>query len=81
MIIERIIDAALEHLDITKEQVETAKEIIDMVEFKEVNGKRIAYITVGEGLDIKIAQPAKKHNQVPPRTPKSDLLDELLFKE
>jgi hypothetical protein len=80
VIIERIIKAAMEHFGITEEQVETAKEIIDMIEFKEVNGKRVAYITVGEGLDVKIVQPNKKFSEVP-STYHSEKLDKLLSKE
>jgi len=63
MIIEKIVEAILEHFDITKEQVDKAKEVIDMVEFKEVNGKRVAYITVGEGLEVKIVQPKKRRTE------------------
>lgn len=63
MIIEKIVKAILEHFDITKEQVDKAKEVIDMVEFKEVNGKRVAYITVGEGLEVKIVQPKKRRTE------------------
>ena len=63
MIIDKIVKAILEHFDITKEQVDKAKEVIDMVEFKEVNGKRVAYITVGEGLEVKIVQPKKRRTE------------------
>lgn len=81
MIVERIIAAILEHFDISKEQVDNAKEIIDMVEFKEVNGKRVAYITVGEGLEVKIVQPNKKsRSQGAPSNRESEALDDLLGK-
>lgn len=63
MIIDKIVKAILEHFNITKEQVDKAKEVIDMVEFKEVNGKRVAYITVGEGLEVKIVQPKKRRTE------------------
>ena len=55
--IGRLVDAVMEHFGITDEQVEKVKTILDMVEFKEVNGKKIAYLTIGEGLEIKIVQP------------------------
>lgn len=79
MIIEKIVEAVLEHFDITREQVDKAKEIVDMVEFKEINGKRIAYVTVGEGLEVKIVQPEKTYsNQGPQKTNKADNLEKIL---
>lgn len=58
--IQRILDAVMEHFGVTEEHVDKAKAIMDMVEFKEVNGKKIAYITIGEGIEVKIVQPEEK---------------------
>ena len=77
--IGRIIDAVTEHFGITEEQIEKVKTIIDMVEFKEVNGKRIAYITLGEGLEIKITQPEKRSSsQGPTSKTAGEELDRIL---
>lgn len=57
--IERIIDAVMDHFGVKKEQVEKVKVIIDMAEFKMENGKRVLVVKVGEGIEIKIVQPDK----------------------
>jgi hypothetical protein len=56
---ERIIDAVMDHFGIKAEHVEKAKAIIDMVEFKMEDGKRILVVRLGEGIEIKIVQPDK----------------------
>jgi|14BtaG_2_1085337.scaffolds.fasta_scaffold107248_2 nucleoid DNA-binding protein len=55
----RLVDTVLEHLGVTKEQVERVKTIIDMVEFKVEDGKKIATIQLGEGIEVTIVQPDK----------------------
>jgi hypothetical protein len=57
--IERIIDAVMDHFGVKKEQVEKVKVIIDMAEFKMENGKRVLVVKIGEGIEIKIVQPDK----------------------
>lgn len=56
-ITSRLVDAALDHLGVTKEQVERVKTIIDMIEFTVEDGKKIATVKLGEGIEVTIVQP------------------------
>ena len=58
-ITSRLVDTVLDHLGITKEQVERVKTIIDMVEFKVEDGKKIVTVQLGEGIEVTIVQPNK----------------------
>lgn len=76
--IRRLVEAVMEHFGITDEQVEKIKTIMDMVEFKEVNGKKIAYLTIGEGIEVKIVQPDKPVASQGPVREKAKELDKFL---
>lgn len=76
--IRRLVEAVMEHFGITDEQVEKIKTIMDMVEFKEVNGKKIAYLTIGEGIEVKIVQPDKSVASQGPVREKAKELDKFL---
>lgn len=74
---ERLINAVMDHFGITNEQVDKIKTIIDMVEFKKVNGKKIAYLTIGEGLEIKIVQSDEKRSGSRPKSRELEELDRI----
>tara|TARA_R100000008_G_scaffold18244_2_gene9152 strand:+ start:892 stop:1065 length:174 start_codon:yes stop_codon:yes gene_type:complete len=55
-ITETIIGTILDKLDVKKEHVEKATEIIDMVTFTKENGKDIILVQIGDNIQIKITK-------------------------
>jgi len=55
-ITESIIGTILDKLDIEKEQIEKAQEIIDMINFTKEDGKDIIIVQVGKNVQLKITK-------------------------
>ncbi len=55
--IDRIIASVLEHFGFTEEHAEKVKKIMGMIEWIEEDGKKIAVIRPGDGIEIRITQP------------------------
>lgn len=53
-ITESIIGTILDHFGIKEDQIDKAKEIIDMIDFTKENGKDVILVKVGDNIEIKI---------------------------
>lgn len=57
---DKIIQAVMSRMGFKKSHVEKVKEVLDMIEFKEEDGKKVTYVHVGEGVEVKIVQSEDK---------------------
>lgn len=58
--IDAIISAVMSHFGFTEEHAEKIKTALEMLEFKEEDGKKFALVKLGDSVEIKIFQPENK---------------------
>ena len=55
-ITDSIINTVLDKLEIDRDQIEKAKEIINMINFTKEDGKDVIIVDIGHNIQIKIIQ-------------------------
>ena len=51
---DRIVDAAMDRIGVSQEQIDKAKEIIDMLTFTKEDGKDVIIVDIGKNIQLKI---------------------------
>ena len=49
---DRIIDAAMDRIRVSQEQIDKAKEIIDMLTFTKEDGKDVIIVDIGKNIQL-----------------------------
>ena len=57
--IDKIIAAVLEHFGFTDEHADKVKNILNMIQWEEVEGNKVMMIRPGKGIEIRVTQPEK----------------------
>lgn len=55
-ITDKVIRKVMEKVGVKQEQIDKAKEVIDMLEFTKEDGKDVIFVNVGENVQLKITR-------------------------